>query len=510
MMFDWTSFLAGLLVGWLGEWVIDYLYWRSGGKDPEELAEFKAKLDVAESRADELQTSLVEAQDESARWQADYTTLLATAGAIETSKEELAQCRANNAALAAENAQLREDLDRLQQATEETSVRAVAIELDSEPDDLTVIQGIGPRFAEKLGAGGILTYAALANASEEDLNAAIQPEPWQKVDYETWQQQAALFVAVAPPQVEGDDLQLLEGIGPKYNQLLREAGINTYAELAASEPDRLAIIIGAPPWRSVNYEAWIAQARFAAAGDQDGLDALQKELYSRSGDNLTLIYGLGDSYNRALADAGIYTYADLAAKSPAEIKPIVAGAGLRQADYESWIAEAKLRAAGKRVARHKRAYKDAVMVSCPQDLEPIFGVGVVYERRLYDAGIGSYWEVAQVDEEELGQILEVEEFQDVDLAEIRSSAMALAAETDTLYRVWDGTAPDDFEPLEGIGVTYERRLYAAGYCTYEALAAADPQELERICKPPDFNKPDFGQWIATAKLLVAGMGAGKE
>jgi predicted flap endonuclease-1-like 5' DNA nuclease len=191
MMFDWTSFLAGLLIGWLGEWVIDYLYWRSGGKDPEELAEFKAKLDVADSRADELQASLVEAQEESARWQADYTTLLATAGAIEASKEELAQCRANNAALAAENAQLREDLDKLQQAAEETTVRAVAIELDSEPDDLTVIQGIGPRFAEKLGAGGILTYAALANASEEDLNAAIQPEPWQKVEYDRWQEQAA-------------------------------------------------------------------------------------------------------------------------------------------------------------------------------------------------------------------------------------------------------------------------------------------------------------------------------
>jgi predicted flap endonuclease-1-like 5' DNA nuclease len=76
-----------------------------------------------------------------------------------------------------------------------------------------------------------------------------------------------------------------------------------------------------------------------------------------------------------------------------------------------------------------------------------------------------------------------------------------------MNRVWDGTPPDDFEPLEGIGVTYERRLYAAGYCTFEALAGADPQELEGICQPPNFNKPDFAKWIATAKSLAAGRGA---
>ena len=77
-------------------------------------------------------------------------------------------------------------------------------------------------------------------------------------------------------------------------------------------------------------------------------------------------------------------------------------------------------------------------------------------------------------DEQLSDILEIMPFQDLDLAAIRASAMALAMETGSVNRVWDGTEPDDLEPLEGIGVIYERRLYNAGYCTYEALAAAAP------------------------------------
>jgi predicted flap endonuclease-1-like 5' DNA nuclease len=110
-------------------------------------------------------------------------------------------------------------------------------------------------------------------------------------------------------------------------------------------------------------------------------------------------------------------------------------------------------------------------------------------------------------DEELTDVLEIMPFQDVDLAEIRASAMALAVESGTVNRIWDGTEPDDFETFEGIGVIYERRLYNAGYCTYEALAAATPEELEAICRPPAFNKPDFASWIATAQILAAAKGA---
>lgn len=404
-----------------------------------------------------------------------------------------------------------EALDALEDDVAIDAVRLAAVmDLASSPDDLTKIQGIGPRFSEKLNDYGIMTYAALAASTNEELDAAIEPKNWQKVDYDGWRLQALAYAETPLPQIAGDDLKQIEGIGPKYSELLREADILTFAELADSEPERLAEIIGAPAWRKVDYDSWIMQAGLAAAGDQEGLSVLQEELNKPEENKLILIHGLGDNYAGALVAAGIVTFDDLSAQTPEQLDGIISAAGLRKADYESWIAEAKLRAAGKRVAStspRTRSYDSEVIYSCPQDLESIEGIGIVYERRLYEAAVGSYWEVAQLSDEELSDILEIMPFQDVNMAEIRASAMTLAVETETVNRVWDGTQPDDFEPLEGIGVIYERRLYNAGYCTYEALASATPEELEAICQPPSFQKPEFANWIATALRLTAAKGA---
>jgi predicted flap endonuclease-1-like 5' DNA nuclease len=420
--------------------------------------------------------------------------------AVSTAEEEL-------------EAEIDAELEALDEDADLEKVRlAAAIDLAAEPDDLTKIQGIGPRFSEKLYDSGIRTFAALAAASDEDLNDAINPQQWQRVDYSGWRSQAKTFAEVPMPQVSGDDLQLIEGIGPKYSQLLREADILTFAELADTDPERLAEIIGAPAWRKVDYDAWIAQAGLAAAGNTEALAVLQETLNKPQENRLGLIHGLGDAYATALADAGILTFEDLSRMTEGELAAIAAAAGLRSTDFRAWIEEARLRAAGKRVPRQTRTreYENAVVTSCPQDLESIDGIGTVYENRLYQAGVGSYWEVAQISDAELTDILEVMPFQDVDLAEIRASAMALAIESGTVNRVWDGTEPDDFEPLSGLGVIYERRLYQAGYCTYEALAAATPEELERACKPPAGRKPDFADWIATAQILAAAKGADEE
>ena len=429
----------------------------------------------------------------------------------ETIEADILDEEAVAAAEEALEAEIDAELEALEEETDLQAARLVAaIDLAAEADDLTLIQGIGPRFSEKLYASGISTFAVLAAATDDDLNNAINPHKWQKVDYDSWRTQAKTFAEVPLPQTAGDNLQEIEGIGPKYSELLRAADILTFAELADTEPERLAEIIGAPAWRNVNYDAWIAQAGLAAAGDAAELAKLQEELNKPQENKLTLIQGLGDRYAVVLQDAGIVTFADLAAQTPEQLAAITSAAGLRSANFEAWIAEAEKRSAGKRVTHHKREYKDAIITACPQDLESIEGVGVVYERRLYEAGIGSYWEVAQLSDTDLSDILEVMPFQDVDLAAIRASAMALAVETGTVNRVWDGTDPDDFEPLPGIGVIYEKRLYQAGYCTYEALAAATPEDLEAACRPPAGRKPDFASWIATAQILAAAKGAGEE
>lgn len=57
-----------------------------------------------------------------------------------------------------------------------------------------------------------------------------------------------------------DDLQLVPGIGPTYEQRLKDAGVTTYAALAALTSDQLRAIVGSRP----NVSQWIADAQHLA------------------------------------------------------------------------------------------------------------------------------------------------------------------------------------------------------------------------------------------------------
>lgn len=131
----------------------------------------------------------------------------------------------------------------------------------TEGDDLTRIQGIGPRFAEILNEAGIRHYSDLAGMSPDDLQAIVQAPAWRKVDYVSWVTQAQVLAVSPPPLTAGDDLQEIDGIGATYARRLREAGIDSFAALAASDEQTLQEIIAAPEWRKPDVASWIAQAR---------------------------------------------------------------------------------------------------------------------------------------------------------------------------------------------------------------------------------------------------------
>ena len=369
--------------------------------------------------------------------------------------------------------------------------------------DLTVIKGIGPKFAETLNAAGITSYAALANETPERLQEVVQPAAWQKVDFDDWIAQASALSRQSRRLQIGDDLTRLEGIGPAYAQKLRAAGITAFAQLAESDEDTLADVIDAPAWRRAAYGDWIAQAQLAAAGDEAGLQALQDKLFSREGDNIGLIQGIGDTTEAALTEAGITTYAQLAESTPEQLAEILSAAGVRRGNVEAWIEEAKQRSAGKRVSRageRTRAVPaGATTAACPQDLGEIEGVGETYEQRLYNAGIGTFWEVSMLPQEELRDLLEIKAFQGVDLDGIQASARSLAESTNSVGRVWDGAEPDDFEILAGIGEVYERRLYDAGICTFAAMAQLSVERLQEICQAPPNFAPNFERWLEQAR-----------
>ncbi|MCL4110509.1 UNVERIFIED_CONTAM: hypothetical protein GTU68_047758 [Idotea baltica] len=79
---------------------------------------------------------------------------------------------------------------------------------------------------------------------------------------------------------KGDDLKKVEGIGPKIAEIFNEAGILTFADLAASNAEKLSEILAAAGnrYKSHNPSTWPKQAELAAAGKWDELKEWQDKL----------------------------------------------------------------------------------------------------------------------------------------------------------------------------------------------------------------------------------------
>jgi len=86
---------------------------------------------------------------------------------------------------------------------------------------------------------------------------------------------------VAAEQPPAEDLEIVEGIGPKIAGILRDSGVYTLAQLASLDPERLRQILrDRDPnlLRLADPATWPEQARLAAAGDWEALTRLQQEL----------------------------------------------------------------------------------------------------------------------------------------------------------------------------------------------------------------------------------------
>ena len=77
-----------------------------------------------------------------------------------------------------------------------------------------------------------------------------------------------------------DDLEVVEGIGPKIGQLLRQHGVTTFLQLASASPAEIAAILekGGPDFRIANPGTWPEQAGYCVRNDWAGLKRLQDRL----------------------------------------------------------------------------------------------------------------------------------------------------------------------------------------------------------------------------------------
>ncbi|MDI9309569.1 MAG: 50S ribosomal protein L21 [Limnohabitans sp.] len=79
---------------------------------------------------------------------------------------------------------------------------------------------------------------------------------------------------------KGDDLKIIEGIGPKAADVLVAAGIDTFAKLATTPAEKVKEILDAAEAKVQHLDptTWAQQAQLAADGKMDELKKLQDEL----------------------------------------------------------------------------------------------------------------------------------------------------------------------------------------------------------------------------------------
>lgn len=143
-------------------------------------------------------------------------------------------------------------------------------------------------------AAAVATAEAVAAAPDlPDEQAEPQPEPsesaYAAVEQPAYAQvpeahvpdQAAEAAAPSAPEAAHtpDDLTLIEGIGPKISAALVAAGVDTFAKLAAMQPEEIEQIVRSAGVRMVGKaETWAKQAALAAEGKFDELKAYQRTL----------------------------------------------------------------------------------------------------------------------------------------------------------------------------------------------------------------------------------------
>ncbi len=216
----WIAFAAGIFVGWVIEWIIDWLYWRRN------LAGF-------------------------------YATETQLRNELAASQARQAELNAENEALRAQLALVTEETPSVTQTGDEDEVGdevevTAAEATDTEADGGEEVEEVAVEPAETPEAAAAVAVEEAAAATEE---AAVNESSTDAGD-------AADAPAV---DVQPDNLTQISGIGPVYRRKLHEAGVKTFAQLAALTPEELTAIIQPADYQKPAFEQWTADAERLAA-----------------------------------------------------------------------------------------------------------------------------------------------------------------------------------------------------------------------------------------------------
>lgn len=175
---------------------------------------------------------------------------------------------------------------------------------------------------------------------------------------------------------EKENLQIIEGIGPKVAQVLKGAGIGNWSDLENASVDRLKQILAAAgsKFSLIKPETWPYQAKLA--NDSQWNKLIQYQRYTDTGvekrgsgktdskfeklafkamgfkstnpEDLKVVEGIGPKIEKLLKADGINTWSDLAAAPVSRLEDILKQAGdkFRLAKPDTWPQQAQLAANG--------------------------------------------------------------------------------------------------------------------------------------------------------------------
>ncbi|TDB68211.1 hypothetical protein [Arundinibacter roseus] len=121
------------------------------------------------------------------------------------------------------------------------------------------------------------------NSITSDLNDCLKSGSSTSTTHDS--KESALRLTAEPvvadtEKVLPDDLKLVEGIGPKIEEILNEEGILTFMQLSQANPEDIVQMLRkrGPRFQMHDPATWPRQAGLAAAGKWDDLKIWQAEL----------------------------------------------------------------------------------------------------------------------------------------------------------------------------------------------------------------------------------------
>lgn len=278
-----TGLVTGAIMWGMIVLVLYQLFWRGGAVDGRQPSEADTAVEIKDlrTRLRLIATRYSQEQRRSAAMQIEVAVL-------QTRLEENGRVLRRLEALDGENEQLRDKLNAARrEATglhaqlesscdrlNEGQSRWTAAENKIERLQATLLQltGRAGQWAVKAAesaakSGQLKEQLRVTNQELADLQAELQ-QATQQLDEEKSRQQTG----PAGDAMISDRLQSIRGVGPVYARRLHEAGVHTFAALAALTPERLKEITGASDWQG-QPERWIAEARKFTQARADSIDS---------------------------------------------------------------------------------------------------------------------------------------------------------------------------------------------------------------------------------------------